>query len=361
MRGGKNDGKRDGMRQMKRRRGIFYMGILAFLLGGCASQYQGAVTDHFDGGRFYNPGKPMDKNFGSFLKWRMTSKQQYWPEYSELPAYDRPPERVYGDDLRVSWVGHATVLMQTQGLNILTDPVWSDRASPVTWAGPRRVHPPGIAFEDLPPIDVVLVSHNHYDHLDLATLARLRQRHQPRIIVPLGNDKLLEDHNPAILAEAYDWGTKIDISSEVDVHLEPMHHWSARGIFDRNKALWAAFVITTPGGNISFVGDSGYGNGDLFRAAKNKFHQFRLAILPIGDYDPRWFMAYGHMAPEEVFLAFEDLGRPYVLPIHHRTFPLADTGYAQPLVDLRRVIAGKPEAEKRIVPFALGESRMIPR
>ncbi len=348
------------MKRMKLLIGL-YMGVLMFLLGSCASPYQGPVSDHFDGQKFFNPSKPMKKSFASFLKWRMTSEPQYWPEYSELSGYDRPPERVEGDQLRVSWVGHATVLIQTQGLNILTDPVWAERASPVTWAGPRRVHPPGIAFQDLPPIDVVLVSHNHFDHLDLATLERLWLRFRPRIIMPLGNDALLAGYDPPIVAEAYDWGEKVVMSNEVTVHLEPMHHWSARGLFDHNEALWAAFAITTPGGNIYFVGDSGYGGGDYFRAAKKKYDQFRLAILPIGDYDPRWFMAYGHMGPEECVQAFEDLGRPAVLPIHHRTFPLADTGYDKPLADLRRAVAGKEAAEERIIPLSIGESLMIPR
>ncbi|MDK9706669.1 MAG: MBL fold metallo-hydrolase [Desulforhopalus sp.] len=337
------------------------MTIMAFLLAGCAGPYQGPVSDHFDGRRFFNPGKPMDKGLGAFLKWRMTSEQQYWPKYSELAAYDRPPARVYGEDLRVSWVGHATVLIQVEGLNILTDPVWAERVSPVSWAGPTRVHPPGIAFDDLPPIDLVLISHNHYDHLDLPTLARLSERDRPRILVPLGNDKLLAGQVPAIAAEAYDWGAKVAISEAVSIHLQPMHHWSARGIFDRNEALWAAFTITTPSGNIYFAGDSGYGKGDYFREAQAKFGRFRLAILPIGAYDPRWFMAYGHMAPDECVLAFEDLGRPFILPIHHSTFPLADTGYGQPLVDLRRAVAGQPVAEERIQPLAIGASWLVPR
>ena len=182
------------------------MGILTCLLGCCAGPYQGPASDHFDGRRFFNPGKPMDKSFASFVTWRMTSEPQYWPEYRELPAYDKPPERVFGDNLRVSWVGHATILIQTAGLNILTDPVWAERASPFIWIGPRRVHPPGIAFDDLPLIDVILVSHNHYDHLDLSTLAKLQARHQPKIIMPLGNDFLTEARNPAIPAETYDWG-----------------------------------------------------------------------------------------------------------------------------------------------------------
>jgi L-ascorbate metabolism protein UlaG (beta-lactamase superfamily) len=337
------------------------MGFGGYFLAGCTNYYSGQVSDHFDGKRFYNPGKPFDKGLASFLKWRLTADRQEWPEYTELVAYDNPPERIIGDRLRVSFVGHATVLIQTQGLNILTDPMWSERASPVQWAGPRRVHPPGIAFADLPPIDVVLVSHNHYDHLDLPSLAVLWNHSKPRIIVPLGNDHLITGYNPVIISESYDWGDRVQISDEVAVHVEPMHHWSARGMFDRNRALWAAFTITTPGGNIYFVGDSGYGDGDYFRAARDKFKSFRLVILPIGAYDPRWFMAYQHMNPKESVLAFEDLGRPRFLPIHYRMFPLADTGYEQPLKDLRQAMNTHQVEEGKIVPLMAGESWFVPR
>ena len=154
---------------------------------------------------------------------------------------------------------------------------------------------------------------------------------------------------------------KVVINPLVAIHLEPMHHWSARGIFDHNQALWAAFVITAPGGNIYFVGDSGYGNGDYFRAAKEKFQQFRLAILPIGDSNPSWFMAYGHMSPAEMVQAFEDLGGPFIVPMHYHTFPLADTGYDQPLVELKTALDGKQVAEERCRPLAIGASLMLPR
>ncbi len=328
---------------------------LLMLQAACAPRYyQGPVSDHFDGTQFYNPGKPRKEGLWAFLKWQWTRKPAPWPAYSELPATDKPPQRVEGDRLRVSFVGHVTVLIQTRGLNILTDPVWSDRASPFTWAGPKRVHPPGIRFEDLPPIDVILISHNHYDHLDLATLERLWQRDRPRIITPLGNDAILKNTIAGIEAMARDWGEQVAIGPEVAVHLEPMHHWSARSPFDRNRALWAAFVITSPGGAIYFVGDSGYGEGDNFRAAGRKHGPFRLAILPIGSYDPRWFMAYAHMNPAEAVRAFVDLGRPPTLPTHYGVFQLADTGYDTPLVDLRAAMTAAAVPEERIRPLHPG-------
>jgi L-ascorbate metabolism protein UlaG (beta-lactamase superfamily) len=222
------------------------------------------------------------------------------------------------------------------------------------------VHPPGVHFVDLPPIDLVLVSHNHYDHLDVATLSRLWQRDRPRLVVPLGNAAIITSHDPAITVEAYDWGDRIQVTPELAVRLEPMHHWSARGLFDRNHALWAAFVLETPGGNIYLVGDTGYGGGNNFRQAREKYRLFRLAVLPIGDFDPAWFMADHHMSPEESLLAFADLGSPMIVPIHHRVFPLADTGYAEPLDRLRRALAGSTEAQAKFVPLLPGESREIP-
>ncbi len=222
------------------------------------------------------------------------------------------------------------------------------------------MHPPGIRFADLPPVDVVLISHNHYDHLDLATVERLWRRDHPRIITPLGNDTLIRSRIPDAAIEARDWGDQVQIGPNVAVHLEPMHHWSARSLFDRNRALWAAFVITTPGGSLYFVADSGYGDGDYFRDAGKKYASFRLALLPIGSYNPRWFMAYGHMNPEEAVRVFDLLGQPYTLPIHYGTFQLTDTGFAEPLKDLGVAMDKAAVPEGRIHPLQPGEHWWVP-
>lgn len=336
------------------------LGTVGLLLGGCHAYYTGPVSDHFDGQRFFNPGKPLEKSFGRFLKWRLTGERKPWPPYRDLAQYDSPPTRVEGDELRVSMVGHATLLIQTNGLNILTDPIWSERASPLSWLGPKRIVPPGIRFAELPPIDVVLISHNHYDHLDLETISRLWRRYKPRIIVPLGNDWIIHHHDDTIRSESYDWGDEVRISDQVTIALEPMHHWSAWSTGDHNEALWAAFIISTPGGNIYFVGDSGYGAGDYFRAAQQKYREFRLALLPIGAYTPRWFMAYGHMDPREAVLAFHELGEPWVVPTHYQVFPLADDGYDDPMKDLARVLSGDRAAEKSFHPLLPGEAWLVP-
>ncbi|MEA0971480.1 MBL fold metallo-hydrolase N-terminal domain protein [Candidatus Megaera venefica] len=211
-------------------------------ISSCSNYYNGKTSDHFDGKRFFDPELSDEKTFGSFLKWQFTRKPAQWPQRIEVENYNVPPRNVYGDDLRITSVGHVTFLIQTQGVNILTDPVWSKRASPVTFAGPKRVIDPGIKFEDLPPIDIVWVSHNHYDHLDLPTIQRLWQSHKPRIITPLGNDTIIKSMNPEINVESYDWEDSVFINDNIKLHLSPMQHWSSRNIFDRNKALWAALT-----------------------------------------------------------------------------------------------------------------------
>jgi L-ascorbate metabolism protein UlaG (beta-lactamase superfamily) len=296
------------------------------------------VSDHFDGTRFYDPKVDYKNTFWATLKWQLNKESKAWPDKVSVTHYDIPPQRVYGDDLRVSNIGHVTFLIQTQGLNILTDPIWSQRASPVTFAGPKRVIDPGIKFEDLPPIDVVWISHNHYDHLDIKTIERLWVAHKPRIIAPLGNDKVVASYNKDIVVETYDWGDQVEISKAVKFHLSPMQHWSARGIWDRNKALWAALTIQTDGGNIYFIGDSGYGNGRYFKRDKQKFGSFRLALLPMGAYEPRWFMEYAHMNPDDMLKAYIDLGEPYTVPSHYDVFKLTDEGWGEAKVVLKEAM-----------------------
>lgn len=303
---------------------IAAVAILAGFIAARPAPYQGPVSDHFDGRRFFIPGAPNPNSFGDFLRWQSNRSPAQWPESAPSPYADTPPERVEGTALRVSFVGHATVLIQTQGLNILTDPVWSERAAPVQWAGPKRVNAPGIGFEALPPIDIVLISHSHYDHMDKATIAALVERHDPRIIVPLGNDTLVRRFAPHARVEAFDWGQSTALKPGVAVHLEPMHHWTARGLNDRNTTLWATFVLTAPGGPIAFVGDSGYGEGRFFRAYAQRFGPFRFAVLPIGAYEPRWFMRFSHMNPAEAVAAKLDMEAAHVLAHHWGTFQLTD-------------------------------------
>jgi L-ascorbate metabolism protein UlaG (beta-lactamase superfamily) len=315
--------------KLTRRRLFAGLAATATLLGAggaaravASRYYDGPVSDHFDGVRFFDPHGAEPKPWGHVLRFWTSRYNNRWPDRVPSPHVDRPPAKIDGADWRISFVGHATLLLQTAGLNILLDPVWSERASPFGFAGPKRVNDPGIAFDALPKIDHVLVSHNHYDHLDVTTLSRLAARDRPRVITPLGNDTIMHAHDPAIAAQAYDWHARVELAPGISVTLIPVRHWSARGMLDRNKALWAGFVIDTPAGRILHVGDTGYGTGHHFRDARERYGPFRLAILPIGAYEPRWFMQDQHMNPAEAVKALADLGAEMALAHHHGTFQL---------------------------------------
>jgi L-ascorbate metabolism protein UlaG (beta-lactamase superfamily) len=304
--------------------------------------YAGPISDHFDGVRFFDSRGASPKNRGDLLRWmlgrRWRAPKSAWPAWAPSPYGDHPPARVQGAAWRIAYIGHASLLIQTAGLNLLLDPVWSKRASPFRFVGPKRVNDPGIAFADLPPIDAVLVSHGHYDHLDVVTLSRLAAAHRVRVITPLGNDTIMRNHDPAIKAEGRDWADRVDLGSGVAVTLVPSRHWSARSLSDRNMALWASFVIETPGGTIYFVADSGYGDGWHFRHARERYGPFRLAILPIGAYEPRWFMRDQHMNPAESVQALIDCGAELGLGHHYGTFQLTDEPFDAPLIALAEAL-----------------------
>ena len=328
--------------------------------------YRGAPSDHFDGARFRNPGDidaEVNKGFGALLRWQASRAPDDWPEAIPVtPA--KPPARVDGDAMRVTMVGHATVLVQTQGLNILTDPLWSERASPFGFVGPKRVRAPGIRFEDLPRIDLVLVSHNHYDHLDLPTLKRLWARDRPLIVTPLGNGALLARHG--IDAVSADWGEAVPVRSAVRgpdggeaapsgvrVIVERVQHWSSRWGVDRNRMLWGGFTVELPGGNLYFAGDCGY-DQSAFRTAASR-GPIRLALLPVAAYEPRWFMAPQHMNPADAVKALRDLNAARAVGLHWGTFRLTDEGVDAPRRDLAAALAAAGVPAERFVALAPGE------
>jgi len=316
--------------------------------------YAGPVTDHFDGVRFFLANQPQDKGFLELARWQLGGGRKAWPESFPSPFQDKPPAEVQG--LRTTLIGHASFLVQVSGLNILIDPVFSERASPVSFAGPKRVNPPGIAFEDLPPIHAVLITHNHYDHLDLATIGRLWQRDRPTIVAPLGNDTVIQAEHPHIPVETRDWGGFVDLGRGVTAHVEPAYHWSARGLNDRRMALWCAFAITTPVGLVYHVGDTAFGDGRIFHDLRRKFGRPRIAHLPVGAYEPRWFMKPQHMNPADAVEAFAILDPDQALGHHWGTFRLTDEGVEEPLRDLAAALHTAGIAPERFRALRPGET-----
>jgi L-ascorbate metabolism protein UlaG (beta-lactamase superfamily) len=323
--------------------------------------YSGPVSDHFDGTRFFIPGYSSDKSPADIWRWRTeTRPKARWPAQDPSPFRDHPPARVSGDDLRVSTIGHASVLIQTQGLSLLIDPLWSQRASPVSFAGPKRVNAPGVALDDLPELDAILVSHNHYDHLDVPTLRWLARHRPARVLTPLGNDAIIRKAVPTLRAQAFDWGARVDLGQGCALHFEPAYHWSARGAFDRRMALWASFVITTPAGAIYHIGDTGYHDGAIFRAAREKYPPIRLAIIPIGAYDPRWFMKDQHVDPEEAVRIFGDLGASWAMAHHWGAFRLTDEPIDEPPRRLAAALDAASLPRDRFVVKRPGEVYAVP-
>jgi len=261
------------------------------------------------------------------------------------PSFAVP--RAAADRVTVTWVGHASVLLQLGGMNVLTDPVWSERASPVTFLGPRRWVPPGIAFEDLPPIDLVLQSHNHYDHLDSRTVRRIARAHpEATWLVPLGLAAFVRRRGVARVTEL-DWGQEADVGV-LRVACTPAQHFSGRSFRDRGAALWCGWALAAPSARrVFFAGDTGH--HPEFGAIGARYGPFDLALLPIGAYEPRWFMRYVHMNPEEAVAAFRALGARAMVPIHWGTFKLTDEAMDEPPARARAAWqgAGLPAAGYR--------------
>ncbi|MFU8805336.1 MAG: MBL fold metallo-hydrolase [Bradymonadaceae bacterium] len=333
-----------------------------FLVGACstfsAPPYEGPSRDDFDGKRFKNNDEVEQKGFGDFLKFLFTREAEPWlksddREYTYGPP---PPERVKAGDLRVTFVNHATMLVQLDELNVLTDPVWSERVGPTPYLGVKRVRPPGIDYADLPPIDVVIISHNHYDHFDIPTLRRLANDHQPLILVGLGSKGILEHHGvPG--GEELGWGDERIITSELSIHRTPARHFAGRGLTDRDTNQWGSYVISSPHGSVYFAGDTGW--GDHFQKTGEEFAPLRLAILPLGAYLPRWFMAPVHISPEEALGAHDVLGAQTSVGMHFGTFKLADDGEFNPPVRLKRALLAR-DALPHFWVLGFGEGRDVP-
>lgn len=316
-----------------------------------SGSYKGPRSDHFDGEVFFNPEPMPSRNFFSFLWMRLREDYAAWPERVDSEPGSKPPLKVERG-IRYTVVNHATVLIQTPELNILTDPIWSERCSPFSWIGPKRVREPGLRFEDLPPIDLILITHNHYDSLDLPTLERLQEAFDPLILAGLGNKTFLNEMGFQKVQEM-DWWDVVELKGST-LHFVPAKHFSGRGFFDRNRTLWGGFVIESKAGKIYFSGDSGYGR--FFKGIGESFGGFALAFLPIGAYLPREFMGPVHMNPMEAVIVHQEIRAQKSVGVHFGTFHLTAEAIDDPIVDLRRALNQARIGEDKFVVPVFGES-----
>ncbi len=321
---------------------LIILTLIYCLLSGCAGSYHGPISDHFDGKKFYNPGekdKPQ-KKLKDLLSRLIEVLQNPWP--NQRPTIQYLPNENYTDGIKVNFINHSTILIQTKKLNFIFDPIFSYRASPFPWVGPARNQKPGINFIDLPKIDVVLISHNHYDHLDKATLRQLDKRFHPLFIVPLGIKKLLNSYGIHNTIEL-DWWDKKPLPS-ASITFLPARHSSQRGLFDKNKTLWGSYAINVEGKKLYFAGDTGYGNH--FKVIRERWGKPDFSFLPIGAYEPRDLLKSDHVNPFESVKSHIDLQSFNSLGIHWGTFQLSTETLDQPVIDLRKALNRLHVSEK---------------
>lgn len=292
---------------------IFYTGFII-----SAPAYKGPPSNNFNGKVFQNYDGVKAKGFLDVLKWMFSRKKVKWGKI--LNIQPTKPANSMQDDLVIYFINHSTFYIQWKNLNIVTDPVWSTRVSPFYFAGPERVQPPGILFKDLPKIDMVILSHNHYDHLDIKTLKKLWSRDQPLFIVPLGVDLYLKKKGIKNI-KTMEWWKAIK-QGPLDVSMVPAQHFSGRGMFDRDKTLWGGYMISDGNEKIYFAGDTGY-NQKMYFDIKQQHPKIDTALLPIGAYKPRWFMSSIHTSPIEAVEIHKQLNCKKSIAMHYGTFPLA--------------------------------------
>jgi L-ascorbate metabolism protein UlaG (beta-lactamase superfamily) len=309
-------------------------------------------SDHFDGRHFFNPAAAQPQSFAAVPR-MLREPRAPWPRQVEVAP--RQPAALDGAAAAITFVGHSTFLIQTPAGNILTDPMYSERAGPFNIVGPRRARRPAVAFDDLPPIALVLLSHNHYDHCDLPTLRRIARRDQPLAVTPLGNGRLLASAGFRRVEEL-DWWDNAS-TSPLPITLTPARHFSARTPFDRNRALWGGFVVRVGQARCYFAGDSAY--GPFFVDIARRLGPIDLALLPIGAYEPRWFMQAVHMNPAEAVRAHLDLQSAQSIGMHFGTFQLTSEAIDEPLraLDAARRANGVPDAQFGTLDF--GESMRL--
>ena len=328
------------------------------IVAGCsaAPRYAGPRTDHWNGRAFHNLGPFEDPGVEDVFKWKLSGPPAVpWPDFADIPPAPPPPARVT-EGIRVTFINHATVLVQMGGVNVLTDPVWSPTIGLTSVLGQKRHKPPGIPFDALPHIDVVLISHNHYDHLDLPTLQRLQARDAPLVIAGLGTARFLRDHDIPHALDL-DWWQSHE-QGGLRITFAPAQHWSTRIGLDRNRNLWGSYFLAAGDRTVYFAGDTG--GGPHFRMVRARLGAPEVALLPIGAYMPRWFMRSQHIDPSEAVAAHILLGARRSVAIHWGTFRQADEGMNDPPADLERARKAWGIAPESFVALENGQGIAIP-
>ncbi|WP_421895875.1 MBL fold metallo-hydrolase [Marinoscillum sp.] len=292
-----------------------------------APGYSGPETKHFNGKKFVNTSGVQAKGMIEAFRWMAQRDHGPWTKNYEREVGPKPTTS--SEHLIITFINHSTFLIQWNHLNILTDPIWSERCSPFGFVGPQRMRPPGLHFEDLPHIDAVLLSHNHYDHLDIPTIRQIQAKWSPVFIVPLGVKAHLDQLGIQNTIEL-DWWNETNMG--ITIRSMPAQHFSGRGMFDRDKTLWSGYLLEHGRRKVYFAGDSGY--GDLFKEIGKKEGPIDVSLIPIGAYLPTWFMSPIHISPREAVKVHQDVKSTVSVGMHFGTFPLADEGQGKAEEDL---------------------------
>lgn len=358
---------------------VFSVAVAALLLSGCASvnaQYNPAKPHHTPDGFQNNYASSVNKSSSDFFRWQIERLTDGLPKAPQTPTPTVAPDVAFIQrnaqaptmQPAITWVGHASMLVQTNGLNVLTDPIFSGRASPVQFFGPKRAQPPGLSLDQLPPVDVVLISHNHYDHLDKNTVLALSNRAQAAtlFIVPLGVKAFFTELGITSVQEL-DWWDSTTVRG-VEFHFTPVQHWSARGLGDRSQTLWGGWAVLGPDTHWYFSGDTGYSKDFLDTQKRFADRQtpaqgggFDMALLPVGAYEPRWFMKEQHIDPAEAVQIHLDLKAKRSVGLHWGTFELTDEPLDQPPKDLAAAARAQGLAADAFTVMAIGQTRILPK
>lgn len=335
---------------------IIFTSSLLFM--NCSNSKPFSKSDHYDpqSGIFFNPTlEKQSKNILDILKWKFATTAKEWP--TNIPLSHQPllisPYK--NNDVNLTFINHSTFLIQLKEMNILTDPVYSKRVSPVSWLGPKRVHEPGVALDDLPPIHMVIISHNHFDHLDINTLKKLEEKFKPHFLVPLGDEVLLKKEGLKKVS-SLDWYQSFTLN-EIEFIFTPTQHWSRRGLFDTNKSLWGGYIIRNQKKKIYFGGDAGYSK--YFKEIYKLYGPMDISLLPIGAYAPRWFMQDMHMDPEEAIWAHQDLESKKSIGIHFGTFQLTNEAREEPTQKLQIHLKNQKISPDDFMVLEPGQSKLF--